>query len=144
MVNKKGLIRIIEASIAVAIVISVLFILNYRGGEETQEDLGRLITPILEEIALDSQLRDQVVQYDGSDDSAIRSLNEFIRPRLRADLEFEVKICELGELCPLDSYPTDEEGNPLNVYAKERVISASIKSEGFSPKKVKIFVWRPQ
>jgi len=61
-----------------------------------------------------------------------------LEPHISRSLDYSVEICELEEPCYISPYPGIEE----DIFAHERIISASIKNETFSPKKIKVFLWR--
>lgn len=135
MVNKKGWLRIVEASIAILIIFSVLIVVNTRT-QLAQEnvDLTSLTTPILEEMARNVSFRDQIVENGKSFEGEVRN---FVGARLtQTSVKYDVAICDISEICSLPAYPSDAE----EIYAGERVISASLNY--YSPKKVKIFLWR--
>ena len=64
MVNKKGLIRIIEASIAILIIFSALFIVFLNRPAPEERDLGRIIHPLLEQISQNNSLRNSTLNYN--------------------------------------------------------------------------------
>ncbi len=144
--NRKGILRIVEASIAIFIILAALLLLMSRGVEKSETDFNDLIVPILEEMAQDSSLRGEILSYNTSlepDDvdnaGIINNLNQFIGGKItNPALNYSVMVCDLKPICSLDPYP-DTEGN---LYSAERVISTNITESEFSPKKVKIFLWK--
>jgi fatty acid-binding protein DegV len=132
MVNKKGLIKIIESVIAILVIFSVLLVLSFnQGGIGPGEDYGKIIDSILEEIANNKTLRIAVLDED------LDKVRNFVDTKMQNPfLEYELVICPLGELCSLESYPGDGE-----VHARERIISTVPERSDFSPKKIKIYVW---
>jgi len=54
------------------------------------------------------------------------------KKQIPADLNFTARICNIDDICGLDSYRKE-------VYAKERIISSTLKE--YSPKKIRLFVW---
>ena len=154
MVNHRGVMRIVEASIAILIIIGVLLAVGLdRGGEEV-DDPAEMIAGILDEIAKDSGLRERILDYDAGantvDESGIvfsaanqailDEVKDFVDVRSKPGLEVSVNVCDAGVHCPLpdENYPDAEE-----IYVDERIISTSVGSgSAFEPKKVKVFLWR--
>lgn len=133
--GKKGFMRVVEATIAIILVLGSLIILTSRHDFREQTDLSEILPPILNEIARDDIFRDKIVKGEAD----LEDLEKFIGERIgNPSLEFEVKVCELNDLCSLSELPDNLE----EIYAAERVIGASVSYVKFSPKKVKIFVWR--
>lgn len=133
MVNNKGWLRIVEASVAIMIIFGVLIVVNGSQRFTEQPDLTRLIVPMLDEIARNVSLRESIVA-DGQ--NSIPELNEFVSKRLKqSTIRYAVSVCNSQEICSLESYPTDA----TEIYAAERIISSTLNQ--FSPKKVKIFLW---
>ena len=141
MVNERGIVRIVEASIAIVIIISVIVVFTVlRIGDRNDENLAGKIPPLLEEISKDRGLRDKILV--GPDLAAVEDeLKVFVMDRLPRDLNVEVKVCGVDDPCLLDSGITDI---IENLYSGERIISASIDNdfERDEVKKVKIFLWR--
>ncbi len=127
------MIRIIEATIAVLIVIG--FVLTYTAKQEKAEnDLTSVITPILQEIADNNTMRNSILSTTPN----ILQIGDFIKARVSSNLNYRVKICDVDNICALDSYPSDASGD---IFAVERIISATPDQPTFAPKKVKIFMW---
>lgn len=136
MVNKRGWIRIVEASIAVLIIFAVVLSLYQGRRVSSESDLSSSITPLLEEIAKNNALRDKIIT-EGSD--AAQSIKELVGTRIREpNIGYDARVCEIDEVCGLVDYP--EEGVRGNVYAGSRLISSSLKA-GAEPKKISIFLW---
>ena len=111
--DKKGWIRIVEAFIAILLIMSVIFVvLANRVGNRYDEDeaIYQLQETVLDEIANNDTLRIELL------DNELANVNNFIRERIPASFSFETKICEVDSVCPLDSYRA-------NVYANEVIIS---------------------
>lgn len=147
MVNKNGFLRIVEASIAVLIIFAAILLLLSRRGEITETDFNAILVPILEEIAKNLSLRGEILTYNTTNFTAvgneliINDLENFVATRItNPSLNYSVVICELT-LCPLDVYPKNINGN---LYSNERVISTNLTESKFSPKKVKVFLWKKE
>jgi hypothetical protein len=145
-INKKGFLRIVEATIAVMIVLGSLVIISSNKEVQVGRDITETLPPFLEEVAENPTLRNNIsLVYDVNKDHnesrnafILGSIEEFLRPRINSQtLDYEVRICALENTCFIEPYPKAEE-----IFAAERVISTSISSQEFSPKKLKIFVWK--
>lgn len=146
--NKRGWIRIVEASIAILLIASAIFAIYRVQSERKEIDLTYITTPILEEIGKNITLREKILAYNTteaesySENAAIlRYLNNFVISRIRSSyLRYSIKICEPAFIggCALTSYPRNTYSG---VYTDERIISAVVTSDVFSPKKVKIYIW---
>ncbi len=135
MVNKRGWIRIVEASISILIIFAVILSLYQGRRVSSQSDLSDSITPLLEEIAKNNSLRDEIITKG---ENANQSIRQFVSSRIREpNINYTVRVCEMNEVCGIVDYPIDISGN---VYAGSRLISASLKA-GAQSKKVAIFLW---
>lgn len=121
--------RIVEASIAVLIVLSVLFYLYVRSQEPITSRLDETARGVLEEMALNASIRKMVIENDGL------LLNQTTRNYIPAYLSYEIRICPVDQVCGKSSYTGEE------VYASERVIGADIQNDSYSPKKIRLFIW---
>ena len=132
--NKGGWLRIVEASLAVILILSALFVFYMKEKSSSPPDLGERARTILEEIASDATLRNSALTAEkGSSPQNIINLvaSQITEP----NLDFEIKICEIGDACGKSKY------NPGNIYSAERVISASVDHAGYEPKKMRLFIW---
>jgi hypothetical protein len=137
MVNKRGILKIIEASIAIMIIFSAILTFSLVRNAQTERDLSGTISPLLEEIAKNNSLRDGII---GSSEGINETISNFVASRLgeiEPNVNSTVKICNIYDVCGLDSYPTGISGG---VYAGSRIISSSLGS-GATPKRVSIFLW---
>lgn len=135
--GKRGLLRIVEASIAVLIVLAAILIVSTNKEVKTQSDLSDVLPELLEEIAKNASIRDKIFN-DGQ--SAILDIENFLSSRIRnPSLDYAVVICDdINGVCGLESYPENADGD---LFADERVIGGTIGS-GYSPKKLKIYLWK--
>ena len=131
MKNKKGWIRIVEAVIAIFLLLGVLLVIysQHQVKEDSFDYVYSLQKKMLDEIAVDSDLRQKVLVGDED------SLRDFARVSFPHNFEVHVKICNLDESCK-PALPEDKE-----VFVEERIISAELGMTEFLPKKVRIFVW---
>ena len=120
--------RIIEASIAIIIIMSVLFVIYTRDKIESKPDLSEKARDILEEISRNSSLRNAILKENKG------VIENFVSSKIPENyLAYEVRICEVDNVCGKSNYTS------VNIYVGERVISSNLTS--FQPKKVKIFIW---
>lgn len=136
MVNKKGILRIVEASIAILIIIAVVISLSLSKRAAVEKDLSETISPLLEEIAKNNSMRDEIINNPVRAEVQIQN---FLAERIKEpNIGYNVTICDIGGLCNL-SYPGMVSGS---VYAGSRVISSSLEGAGAAtPKRVSLFLW---
>jgi len=140
--NKRAWIRILEATVGVMIVSSVLIVVysNQEVDRVTSEEyIFNLQKRILADISSRADLRKAVL--DGSAGN-ISYVENYTAERIPTSFSHSIRICELGNLtdfCNLDeTIFLDTVGK--NVYAEEIVISSDFEM-GYNPKKVKLFIW---
>ncbi|MEM4259234.1 MAG: hypothetical protein QXS38_00515 [Candidatus Pacearchaeota archaeon] len=138
MVNKKGWIRIVEASIAILIIFAVIVSVSQIRKARAERDLSEIISPLLEEIAKNNSMRESIIKDDKESGDAENMAMLFLSYKIRAEtnLGYSFRICEIDEICGLEIYPTDISGN---IYAGSRIISSSLTVA--KPKKIAIFLW---
>lgn len=133
---KRGWLRIVEASVAVIIILSVLFVVYQR---QTSIDAGNFderVRSILDEAAQNETIRRGILT---SSSNAQGDLDSFVRSRLpESSLNFEARICGVNDACGKSNYTSS------SVYAVERIFAAFPTSENIEAKKVRLFVWRGQ
>lgn len=149
--NKKGFMKIVEATVAITIILAVIIIFSSNSVNKSKpEDISNLLPPIMEEISRNETLRFKITQnYDTNQNfnsnpnnqDIITELEDFVRKRLRNKaLNSTVRICNLTSVCSLERWyisPKVEE-----IYSSERVISTAANASSFEPRKLKIFLWR--
>ena len=135
MVNKKGILRILEASMAILIIFAVLLSFAATNNVKNERDLSQMINPLLEELAKNSTIRDQIIS---NSDIANETILKFLASRIKeSNIGYDLRICELDEVCGMKSYPSGIIGN---VYAGSRTISSNL-IVGSQPKRVNLFLW---
>ncbi len=137
MVNKKGILRIVEASIAVLIVLAAILIVSTNKRSESSGDLADILPGILDEIAKNTSMRDKIFTDKAG---AILDIENFLSTKIRnPSLGYAVIICDdISGICGLESYPENAEGD---LFVNERIIGASLEG-AYSPKKLKIYLWK--
>jgi len=127
--NKRGWLRIVEASIAVVLVAGfLLFIANKEKTGDNSEEIYKIQRAILETIEKNDSLREDIIVKN-----SLTNVNRFIRENLQASLEFEAVICDIGENCGMSGYVEE------SVYVDEIILSTTL--ENYNPKKLILFVW---
>jgi hypothetical protein len=140
MVNKKGWIRIVEASVAIVIIFSVILSVVQIRRNVSEQDLSESITPFLEEIAKNSTMRAKIISDNNASNEAENAVRGFLSSNIKdPNIGYDVMICKSDELCGLEKYPLGISGN---LYAGSRIISATLTDVGEGPKKLSIFLWR--
>lgn len=133
--NNKGWLRIVEASISILIVLSILFILYNREARTENLSLDERARTVLDELASSIAFRNAILSSDST--TATQLVGQAIP---ESYLRFEVRICELSDVCGKSNFTAGD------VYAAERVISSSLDRTpgqgGSNPKKVRLFLWR--
>ena len=127
--NKRGFLKIMEASIAIVIILSVLFVLYNRNQATNEVDLSESARSILGEMSKSVVLREAVITQDKE------TVEDFVSSKIpEGFLEHEVRICEINEVCGMSHFIEKD------VYVGERVISSTLNS--IESKKVRLFIWR--
>jgi hypothetical protein len=137
--NKKGIVRVVEATVAVLVIFAVLFIISGQDTDDDVQSLSALIEPLLDEISKNETLR-QLIVVDSL--KAKTDILAFIGAKIdRTDLGYDLEICEASEICSITKFPESRDGN---VYSEYRVISTYLENnqDTLNLKKVKIFLWR--
>lgn len=148
--GKRGWMRIMEAMVAILIIMGVVLIVIQKQQGTPPGDLSQNAIDIISEIALNQSLRSLILQYDFNDPASstnaqtLNSLNNFVSTRIKdRNLKYLVRICdplsESDSFCPLIPYPSDASEE---IYTGERIISTDLPQKDYSPKKIKLFIWR--
>lgn len=127
--NKKGWLRIVEAFLAILIVVSAVLIVmtKTQSRVDLSGDVNYKQRQVLDIIAKDDVLREKVIQNDSL------ALNNQISSMIPKNWNFTTKICSIEDICNTD-VPLDRE-----VYVSQIIITSSV--DQYNPKKVKFFVW---
>lgn len=128
--DKKAWIRIVEAAIAVLIVVSYFSVIIFQFTEtESPADLiYQRQNEILYGISEDPVLRNNILNNDPE------GIDIFIGQRININWGFDFKICSIADICSSETAPYDKE-----VYISEKIIASDL--EIYSPKKIKFFIW---
>ena len=155
--QKKGWLKIVEAFIAIMLIVSVVLIVISKGyigkSEKSTTNIYEEELSILREIELDEALRkdillavksDYIPEPDGSNinDSlpiswqdinfplSVKQRINFKQPNY---LECEAKICWMNYICALDNYP-DKDISAL-------AVSITANWQTYNPRQLKLFCW---
>jgi len=129
--NKKGMLRIIEAAIAIFMLMAFLALLVT--GQIQKPDLRdsayRIEHQILKEISNNYSLREDVFKKELSE------INKTVEKRLSAfAFDFKTALCDPFESCLCPNCPVDRE-----IYGDDILISTNLSN--YEPKKLAIFLW---
>ncbi len=136
--EKRGMWRVIEAVIAILILAGGLLAIASKQISNEGRDLIKDIGPVLEEIAKDSVIREDVIEGNKDEEIKTKIIDKLKERTASGGLGYKVIICGYDEGDCL----TDKTEVPVGVrvYSDERLISAT-KSQGFNPKVIKVYVW---
>ena len=130
--DKKAMLRILEAFIAIMLILSVVLILMYRQRADfgNQDEIARLQRDILNFISKDDSLRGQVLS------NQLYGVNETVNLLIPYGYKYYLRVCNYDHICSLGCYVKDE------VYGYETLIVANLTH--YNPeqaKKLKLFMW---
>ena len=150
MRNKRGWMRILEATIAVLIVAGVLVVVysrqEIRGVDQT-DYFYNLQRQILMDVSSRSNLRLAVLKTENVNDDYFDVVNDFIRLRIPEAFNYTIRICELTSPPTPCKINDDDYIATLDkdVFVEEVVISSDLGNqrgeEYYAPKKLRLFVW---
>ena len=126
----KAWLRIVEAFIAILIVIGVVLVVltKQSPGANISESVYEKQRQILNIISKNNGLRAFVLAGNNA------QINNAISDMVPASWNYATEICELDSICNSASTPNDKE-----VYTTEVVITSTLTQ--YSPKKLRFFVW---
>lgn len=136
MVNNKGFLKVVEATIAILLIFGALLLISSKTRSGVEENLENVLNPILKEIAHNSSLREEIIK---NSTDVLTRLEDFFRERINnPSLNYSVVRCELNEPCSL-GFVSDVRGD---IFASERVISSAIGEASYRPIKIKVYLWK--
>jgi len=130
--NKKAVIRIIEAIIAVLILLGVVLALISRQSvkADVSGNIYKIEHQILNEVSANNALRTAVLTSDN------KTVECFIQSRLeKFSLDFNISVCNPWEFC-LCNAPINKE-----IFTDDAIISTNITEWNFNPKKIVFCAW---
>lgn len=143
MINKKAWIRIVEAFVAILLVLGVSLVMlgeGYVGKKDISKKVYDAELSILREIQLDDNLRNEILSIETKNlpmswENILfpKNVKDRVIKRIPNYLECYTKICELEKLCELDK--------PLlkDIYAQSVGIAANLTL--YDPRQLKLFCW---
>lgn len=135
--DKRGFLRILEAILAVLIILGALLFVVAKNNAQNLENISDALCKeaegVLDEISKNNSLRESVLDQNDL------SIRDFLKNRINNPLvDYRVKICNPEELCSLNEGGLDK----LDVCASERLITTTPSRTTFQPKKLKVFLFR--
>ena len=141
--GKRGWIRVVEAFVAILLIVGVLLIVinkGYVGKKDISKQVYDAEISILREIELDDNLREEILLLNLQlNDNGIEVTNsnlpniyQKIKERPPEYLNCRAKICKLDKICIIEDIDKD-------VYAQAVTISAT--NEIYQPRQLKLFCW---
>lgn len=139
--NKKGWVEIIEAFIAILLIVGVLLIVISRNSSSSNQDISTRVynseITIIRAIELNDSLRDKVVKspvpVEWDNESFPADVKSKITALTPSYLTCVAKICSTSDSCFLSSY------SQQNVYSQSSLISGTQLT--FTPRKLNLFCW---
>jgi len=144
MKNRRGWIRILEATVAVMIVAGVLVVayVKQSGGDAGPTDYFHgLQKQILMDISSNSELRLMALSGNESE------LNVFVGGEIPDAFGYYLRVCGLGDIsdfCKINDAGVVAEIRDRNVFVEEIIVSSDLgdgSGAEYNPKKVRLFVW---
>jgi len=137
--NRKGWMKIFEASIAITLVMGFMVLVYSQTIEKAPpgENLMVWQNSVLDNLKKRPELRQEILDHPETvcDPDEGGLAYSFILARITKmfpGFGFSCRVCDPGEICGIQSYHKE-------VYSEERIIAATLTK--FSPKKIKLFAW---
>jgi len=142
-INKKGWIKIVEAFVAILLVVGVLLIVINRGNigkNDISSQVYDVQVSILREIQLNDTLRNEILSVTPPIEVTDEHVHETwtkITERTPNYLDCKAKICEMMEqTCELEEYPEKD------VYAQTVAITTTLETPTEEQlRQLKLFCW---
>lgn len=132
--EKKGWIRIVEAFSAILILMSALLIIiisRQNSSYNSDEEIIRIQSSILDYISQDETLRGQILNGDKT------GVYAFLSTAVPPVLNYSAYICPYEEVCPNKDGPIDSK---VAIYTQSRPIIANLTHT--ATVKIQIYFWR--
>jgi len=134
--DRKALIRIIEAVIAVLLITSAFLIILSKQQSFSEDEVHDRQRAILEFIIKDNDLREKAFNSD-MDATSRDELKAFISQVAPKSWKYSFNVCEINLVCP-----NLESVNPeIEIFSSETIITSPITSDIFETKRLRFFVW---
>ena len=144
MRNKRGWMRILEATIAVLLVTGVLLFVyseHNLSSEGIDDYVSNFQKKILKDISFNVTLRNFVLNDTVLNENSLEflKLNSFVNGSIaQPPFNYSLVICDLGSPCKMDSQ-VFQDTLSYEIHSEEIVISANLTK--YNPRKVRLFVW---
>ena len=148
--NKKAWIKIVEAVIALLLIIGVILIImnqGYFNREDIPPNIYKMQNEILREIQTNQEYRKIILDLDKHDlpiewedfneTNRLKDIKDYINLRVPGNLKCEAKICLLEERCLLT--PEREKEIKKEIYSQATGITATL--EKIEYLQLKLFCW---
>jgi hypothetical protein len=150
--NKKGWLRILEATIAVLMVSGVLVFVYSRqpdSGTDSVEYFYNLQTELLSDISYNSELRLNVLNADDTNpnEGNYSALNDYVQNQVIDIVGFYISICDLDsqdDFCNMNT-ETFRATREKDVFVQDIIIAADLGTGGgtevYQPRMLRLFMW---
>ncbi|MEK6928922.1 MAG: hypothetical protein AABW65_03125 [Nanoarchaeota archaeon] len=134
---KKGWLKIVEACVALIIIIGTFFAISEFRDAKKQENSLDIFYSVLDQAAKDKQIREEIFN---SPEIAIGKINALMPASTNQYFEKKVKICDINDACILleGEMPSKE----TEVYIIERIVSTNLNIKELNPKRIKLYIWK--
>lgn len=137
--NKKGWIRIVEAFVAILLIMGIILVVIGKNEKSQEKDTPLQVYKteifVLRNVELNDTMRDEILSTSGTIEwdsgNFPAQTKAAIEARIPSYLECSAKLCAPGEDCSL---PGNKEGD---VYAETVLITANLNV--YNPRNLKIF-----
>jgi hypothetical protein len=144
MKNKKAWIKIVEAFVAILLIMGVLLIIIDKGYIEKKDVSGIYAKElsILKDIELNEKFRTDILnvantslplEWNDFESNGLGDIKNKITREVPDYLDCEAKLCILSDECILNKHLEEE------IYVQSVIISANL--EVYSPRQLKLFCW---
>lgn len=129
-INKKAWLRILEAFLAVIIVLSAILIIMVKQTPKTDisGEVYETQRKVLDIISKNDSLRDNILIQDNT------KINNLIFDLIPKNWNYSTSICNISLICP-NPFQVHE----TDVYTTEIIVTSNLTK--YSPKKLRFFVW---
>jgi hypothetical protein len=130
--NKKGWLRIVEAFIAVLMVLGVILVIISKQNSEASraDEITKLQRQILDYVSRDEGLRAEVLSNNTS------GVDQLVNRTIPTWIAYNVSICNPDAICTIDFYGKNI---TQEVYTNEILVVANLTT--YNAKKLKLFFW---
>jgi len=128
--NRKAWLRILEAFLAVAIILSAVLIImvKQKPKADISEDVYEKQRQVLDVISKNNNLRNNILMQDNT------GVNNLIFNIIPRNWNYSTNICNISLICPNPKQVYETE-----VYTTEIIITSNLTK--YAPKKLRFFVW---